>query len=170
MKKIISFDFDGTMCFTPEPEDGKKIYKEVTGVDWPHGGWWGRKESIDLNIFPIPVNPLVYSDYLNHLQDNQSYLILATGRLAKLQKEVELVLLDNGLRFDEIHCNPGMDTYLFKTRLFERLIKQHSPDVFVMYDDRHEHLVKFGQWATTQPCQIDIIDVVNKTYKIFNKS
>jgi hypothetical protein len=31
-------------------------------------------------------------------------------------------------------------------------------------------LVKFGEWAKTQPCQIDIIDVVNKTHKIFNGS
>jgi hypothetical protein len=168
VKKVVSFDLDGTMCFTPEPEDGKKVYKKVTGQEWPHSGWWGRKESLDLDIFPIPVNPLVYSDYLKHKSDNESYIILATGRLDKLQNEVQKILDYNNLDFDEVHCNPGVDTYIFKTKLFERLIQQHRPEVFTMYDDRHEHLVKFGEWAKTQPCQIDIIDVVNKTHKIFN--
>jgi hypothetical protein len=158
------------MCFTPEPETGKKTYKKVTGKDWPYPGWWGRGESLDLNIFSIPVNPLVYSDYIEYLQDEDCYTFIATGRLKKIQKQVESVLKENDLRFHEIHCNPGMDTYVFKAKLFEEYIKRHSPDVFVMYDDRHEHLVKFAKWATTQPCQIDIIDVVNKTHKIFNKS
>lgn len=169
MKKVVSFDLDGTMCFTPEPEQGKIIFKQVTGLDWPYGGWWGRKESIDLNIFPIPVNPYVYSDYLKHISDYDAYVILATGRLAKMQNEVQLLLDYYNLEFDEVHCNPGGDTYIFKTKLFESLIQHHRPDVFTMYDDRYEHLIKFGEWAKTQPCQIDIIDVVNKTHKIFNK-
>jgi hypothetical protein len=61
-----------------------------------------------------------------------------------------------------------MDTFLFKKRLFESLISTHNPDSFIMYDDRQEHLDKFGDWATTQNCQIIIIDVVNKTQKIYN--
>lgn len=168
MKKVVSFDFDGTMCFTPEPEDGMREYKKITGQNWPHRGWWGRKESIDTDIFTIPVNPLVYSDYLSHKKDQDTFVILATGRLTKIQQEVQAVLRQLNLDFDEIHCNPGIDTYIFKTKLFEKLIRQHQPEVFTMYDDRHEHLVKFAEWAKTQPCQIDIIDVVNKTHKIFN--
>jgi hypothetical protein len=62
-----------------------------------------------------------------------------------------------------------MDTFLFKTQLFEKLIKKHKPDLFVMYDDRFEHLSNFYHWAKTQPCEIHIIDVINKTTKIVNK-
>ena len=36
-----------------------------------------------------------------------------------------------------------------------------------MYDDREEHLVKFEQWATTQPCNVTIIDVKKGTTKKF---
>ena len=61
-----------------------------------------------------------------------------------------------------------MDTYLFKRDLFERLIFRNKPDLFVMYDDRSEHLSKFEDWSKTQPCEIHIIDVIKKTTKIFN--
>jgi hypothetical protein len=37
-----------------------------------------------------------------------------------------------------------------------------------MYDDRFEHLVEFEKWAETIDCKITIIDVINKTTKIFN--
>ena len=168
MKKVVSFDFDGTMCYTPEPESGKVFFKNITGVSWPHQGWWGRGESLDLDVFQIPLNTEVYTDYLEHLSDTDSYVVLATGRLNKLKKEVQKVLDLYELEFDEVHCNPGMDTFLFKKRLFENLISTHNPDSFIMYDDRQEHLDKFGDWATTQNCQIIIIDVVNKTQKIYN--
>jgi hypothetical protein len=43
MKKIVSFDFDGTMCFTPEPIEGEKVWQEKTGTVWPYTGWWSKK-------------------------------------------------------------------------------------------------------------------------------
>ena len=169
VKKLISFDFDKTLCFTPEPEEGQVIFKNVTGLDWPYRGWWGRGETLNLEIFPIPINQYVYKDYLKYSDDPDSYIILATGRLSKLRKEVEDVLMSHNFSFDEVHLNPGMDTYLFKTQLFEKLISKHKPDVFIMYDDRSEHLSKFVHWAKTQACEIHIIDVINKTTKIVNK-
>lgn len=178
MKKIVSFDFDGTLFFTPEPEKGKVVFKSVTGLDWPHRGWWGRKESLDLKIFPIPINQYVYDEYLRYSNDPDSYVILATGRLASskgdLTEEVMSVLSQYDLTpsgqngFKEVHLNPGMDTYRFKTQLFERLITKHRPDEFVMYDDRQEHIHNFSEWAKTQPCKITIIDVVNKIEKTYN--
>jgi len=178
VKKVVSFDFDGTLFFTPEPEQGKITFKSVTGLDWPYRGWWGRKESLDLRVFPIPINPYVYKKYLSHIEDTDTYAILATGRLGghkgDLTKEVMSVLGQYNLTpssetgFKEVHLNPGMDTYHFKTQLFEKLISKHRPDEFVMYDDRQEHLFKFEQWAKTQPCKITIIDVVNKIEKTYN--
>lgn len=160
-KKIYAFDFDGTLFFTPEPEEGKKIFKLVTEIDWPHRGWWSKKETLDLNIFSIPINPWVYREYLRSISEG-SMVILATGRMEKLRNDVENILNSNNLSFDEVHLNPGMDTFLFKAKLFERLINKHNPEVLVMYDDRVEHLIKFREWAKTQPCRIDIIDVNRK--------
>lgn len=173
MKKIVTFDFDGTLFFTPGPIEGEKIWREKTGMHWPYEGWWSKKESLDLNIFDIPINPFVYKKYLEAKEDENTYVVLATGRLAnKLQKQVEMVLDQYDLSFDMTALCTGRETYGFKTKLFEDLIKDKRPEVFTMYDDRHDHLVKFETWARFQPCRVEIIDVTksDKTPKIINSS
>jgi len=82
-KRLISFDFDDTLCHTPKPEEGEKIWLEKTGTVWPYNGWWGRPESIDPEIFEIPLNQWVYKKYLEAVSDPDNYVILATGRLKK---------------------------------------------------------------------------------------
>ena len=163
-KKISIFDFDGTFFYTPEPEEGKKIFKSRFGFDWPHRGWWSKKESLDQNTFHIPMNQWVYREYQKAVSENDM-LILATGRMEKLRKEVEIILNDNNLKFHGIYLNPGMDTFLFKTKLFENLIKNHSAESLTMYDDRSEHLIKFRDWRKTQTCLIDII-YINRKIKL----
>ena len=59
-KRLICFDFDDTLFHTPLPEEGKKIWKEKTGQEWPHIGWWGKPESIDNEIFEIPKNETLF--------------------------------------------------------------------------------------------------------------
>jgi hypothetical protein len=163
IKRIVSYDFDGTMCFTPGHIEGEKIWKEKTSTDWPYTGWWSKKETLDLNIFDIPVNQFVYRKYLEDMvrkeEEKDTFVLLATGRLERLRKEVEKVLNYHNLSFDMVALNTGGDTYHFKTKLFEKLIREYNPEVFVMYDDRHEHLVKFEEWAKKQPCRVEIIDV-----------
>jgi hypothetical protein len=163
-------DFDGTMCYTPGPEEGKKIWEEKTGTVFPYPGWWSKRETLDMNIFHIPVNPFVYKKYLEAVADEDVMVILATGRLVKLQREVEKVLRSHNLEFDIVACNNGGETYRFKTKLFENLINKYRPEVFVMYDDRHDHIVQFETWARFQPCRVEIIDVTksDKSPRIIN--
>jgi hypothetical protein len=170
VKTLVSFDFDKTLCLTPEPEDGKILFKNKTGENWPHRGWWGRSETLDLDTFDIPLNLDVYEEYLSYYGKDETYVILATGRLKKLESEVEKILEFHNIVFDEVHLNPGMDTFLFKKNLFEKLIFKFRPDIFIMFDDREEHLIRFEDWAKTQPCEIHINDVVNKTIVKINKN
>jgi FMN phosphatase YigB (HAD superfamily) len=167
-KKIICFDFDDTLCHTPLPEDGKVIWKEKTGFEWPHRGWWSKPESLDVDVFDIPVNKWVYEKYLDAISEDSAYIILATGRIEPLRKEVEKVLIKNNLSFDDVFLNFGGDTFTFKTRLFENMIKKYQPEEFIMYDDREEHLPKFYEWAKQQPCKVTVVDVVKKLTKTFN--
>lgn len=164
-KKLISFDFDDTLVKTPLPEEGKIVWKEVTGYDWKHKGWWSKPESLDMEVFDIPLNKHIYKDYKKILSDPENYIILATGRITALRNEVNNILDYYGLDFDEIHLNPGMDTFEFKKQLFENLIDNIQPEEFIMYDDRDEHLVKFVEWAKTLPCKTTIIDA--KTGQVF---
>lgn len=187
-KTLYSFDFDDTLCHTPRHEEGKKIWKDNTGLDWPYTGWWGKSESIDPEIFYIPRNEWVYKKYLEASSDENGVKILATGRLnkvPKMRKHVKEILRQNNLEFDEvlvipgtekypengkegIYLNWGGDTFRFKTKLFEQLIKKTKCENLVMYDDRHEHLERFKEWAKEQNIKITIVDVVNKKERTFN--
>jgi hypothetical protein len=86
---------------------------------------------------------------------------LATGRVAPLKDEVDIILKNYGLEFDEMHLNPGIDTFEFKSNLFAKLIYELQPEEFIMYDDRQEHLVRFVQWANAMPCKVTIIDAIS---------
>lgn len=187
-KTLYSFDFDDTLCFTPRPEQGKDQFKEKTGLDWPYTGWWGKSESIDPEIFYVPKNEWVYKKYLEASSDENGVKILTTGRLNKvpnMRNHVYQILRNNNLEFDEImvipgnekypengkqgvYLNWGGDTFRFKTKLFEQLIKLTKCDHFVMYDDRYEHIVRFKEWAKEQSCKITVVDVVNKKERTFN--
>lgn len=166
-KKLICFDFDDTLCHTIKEQDGKLIWKEKTGKDWGHVGWWSKPESLDMDIFDTKVNPYVHAEYLDAIADPQNHVIMATGRLERLREPVVKILDNLGLEFDDIYLNTGGDTYLFKARLFERLIRRLRPTEFIMYDDRYEHLIKFEHWAKTIDCKVTIIDVINKTRKVY---
>lgn len=167
LTKLICFDLDDTLCHTMKPEEGKPLWKEKTGQDWPHRGWWSKPETLDLDIFDTKVNPYVYEEYLKAVSDPDNYVICATGRVEKLRPEVEALLSKLNLAFDAIYLNTGGDTFTFKCRLFEKLIRKLGVNEFIMYDDRYEHLVEFEKWAKTIDCRITIIDVKNKTKKVF---
>jgi hypothetical protein len=169
-KKLISFDFDKTLFHTPEPELGKGIFLEKTGKVWSHKGWWGKPETLDLEIFEIPKNDWVYNHFLEYTEDDENYIILATGRLKKVEgmsDNVHKILEKNDIEFDEVHLNWGGDTLKFKIKLFEEKIKSLGVEEFIMFDDRSEHLSEFEKWADKQNIKITIIDVINKTEKNF---
>ena len=169
-KKLICFDFDKTLCHTSEPEEGKIIWKEKTGKDYPHVGWWGKPETLDLEIFDTPLNKSVYDEYLKAVSESDNFVILATGRIEKLRNEVEKILNKYNLSFDGVFLNNGGDTFTFKRKLFERLISELQPEEFIMYDDREAHLEEFEKWAKTMPCNVTINDVINMTtIKIKNR-
>jgi hypothetical protein len=182
IKTLYSFDFDDTLFHTPRMEEGKSIWEEKTGLTWPYNGWWSKAETIDTDIFWIPKNEFVYRKYLEAISDETGASILATGRLNKvpgMRENIDKILRLNNISFDEInvinqgngtggvYLNWGGDTYNFKTKLFEELIELTSCEHFVMYDDRHEHLVRFEEWAKEQNCKITVFDIKNKTEKVF---
>lgn len=156
--KLIAFDFDDTLFYTPDSKNGQVQYKQMTGEDWPHRGWWGRPESLNMNIFNIQINKGVYQKYLDYKSDDDNYIFLATGRLEKLEQEVKNIINHYNLEFDQIFLNPGMDTLKFKLNLFSKLIRQISPSEFILFDDRDPHLDQFRIWGKTQIIPVTVID------------
>jgi len=162
--KIVIFDFDATLVHSPLPNDAIPIWEKKTKMAWPYEGFWSKAESLNLDVFHIPLNMWVYNKYLEHKKEENTKIFLATGRLKKLEKHVRAILDYHDVEFDGVYCNTGGETYNFKSRLFENLIKEHKATELIMYDDRHLHLKKFQIWRNGIDCEIKIVDVINKKF------
>lgn len=138
-KKVVFYDFDGTLMDSPLPEDGKVIYQEKTGNPYPHKGWWGRSESLDTRIFDIKTNPEVEAAYRKDKSDPNTYVVLLTNRLSKLDRSVKAVLDSHGMTFD---------AYSFKNDGREKgervldIMKTSYPGItnLEFYDDDPRHI------------------------------
>jgi hypothetical protein len=151
MKKKITilkvFDFDGTLVDTPLQPQGMEVYKSKTGKDWPHKGWWSKKESLDIEIFDIPLIDSVKEAY-DKCKDEEGVLkVMLTGRLPFLSKHVETILTEHGLVFDEYHYNNGGKTEDSKRKTMDELLEKY-PDVECIeaWDDRLEHIPIFEEF------------------------
>ncbi len=146
--KLFVFDFDGTLVDTPLPEDGKPIWLEKTETEWPHKGWWGKKESLDLDIFNHPTIDSVIQEYNNVANDNDVMVVMLTGRMSKLHKEVKAILKSHNLEFDLHLLNTGGETSANKKKQISWLLDEvKSLEEIVMFDDRDEHIPVFQEFG-----------------------
>ena len=147
ISRIAIFDFDGTTMDTLTPETGIPIYKAKTGKDWPFKGWWGRAESLNMNIFDFKPLPEVKAAFNKERANNNTLMVSLTGRRKKLSGEVEAVLHANGYRFDRYLYNYGADTLSNKIEQITNLLKEF-PTVRTIYmaDDRNEHVPVFKEF------------------------
>lgn len=160
-KKLSVFDFDGTLVNTPLPEEGKKEYKEKTGEDWPHVGWWGQPLSLDSEIFDMNIIPSVIRAYLKEINDPNTMVVMVTGRVNKLSGLVKKILDDNGLKFHEYHFNNGGSTESAKKKTFDKILSE-NPSITEMelWDDRVEHIPIFQAWGD-EKLESDRLDKFN---------
>ena len=158
IKRIAVFDFDGTLVDSPIPEIGKEVYKAKTGEDWPHKGWWGRPETLDMDIFDIPVIDHVIADYEIEKAKDDTMVIMLTGRMPKLASQVEKILAAKGLEFHGYFYNTGGATLDFKIGILQTFVERF-PNLtsLVMWDDRLEHIPSFQKWGNAlQDIEFDI--------------
>lgn len=160
--KLSVFDFDGTLVDTPLPEEGKKIYKQKTGKDWPHAGWWGQPLSLDTSVFDMPTVPSVIADYDKEKAKPDTMTVMLTGRMVKLTDLVKKILADKHLTFDEYHFNRGGSTDTAKIKTMENILSRYeSIREIHMWDDREEHIPVFQAWGDNMVKQgiIDKFDI-----------
>lgn len=141
IKRLAAFDFDGTLINSPMKEVGKIEWSERMGQPYPHKGWWGRAESLDLNVFDIKPFPTV----LHQLEREQSipdtYVIVLTSRQEYLRPEVQAVLVKNNIHVDKLDMKYDWKD---KGRKILNYI-QEFPDLteINVYDDMEEHLIAY---------------------------
>lgn len=173
-KVIAIFDFDQTLIDSPSDVDGKVEWEKKTGKEYPHNGWWSKKESLDLDVFDIVPNESVLEDYFKH-KENGDTIYLVTGRIPKVSDQVRAILDKHNLTFSKgvVSKDPfreleapedgiylrmnGKDTAHFKVNLFDKMVKEEKPDKFVIYEDRFDHVKLFKEWGSS----IDIPVIVN---------
>lgn len=151
IKKIIVFDLDGSLIDSGTPDRFKPIYKEKTGNEWPHKGWWGQRLSLDLNIFPIKPIDFTVNHY-HRVKDEENVLtILMTGRIKPLEKEVRAILDTFNFKFDHVLLNPTHDTLKFKLNELDGMIKIYENlECIEFIDDRLSHMDSFIEWGKNQ--------------------
>ena len=132
MKRLAIYDFDGTLIDSPEPEVGKIQWEEKMGEPYPHKGWWGRKESLNTEVFDIKPFPNILSKLNSDLKSN-SHVIILTSRMEKLRPELENILNLNNIQVDEVIMKRGAET---KGDIILRYAEK-NPDLeyVVAYDD-----------------------------------
>lgn len=146
--KITVFDFDGTLVHTPLPEIGKQHYEKKHGTPWPHSGWWGRHESLDIETFDMPLVVDVIEAHKRHREDPNTLVVLLTGRMAKLEPYVKIVLDTHKLEFDEYRFNTGGSTEVAKVKAMEDLLDRYPSVIDLeLFDDRLEHIPIFEVWG-----------------------
>ena len=158
IEHISFYDFDDTLFYTPKPDldkNGRKIspltskeYKKSTGENYPHRGWWGRKETLDMDIFNIPPNMYVKGEYLKDIKDDNRLVIMMTGRIQKLSDSVISILDSHNMKFDKYYFNTTGDTLSYKLDTLEKYVKNtKSLKSIKIYDDRDAHIPVFELWA-----------------------
>lgn len=151
-KRLSAFDFDGCLMNTPEPDLGKIIWERHYGEKYSHIGWWGRKESLDLNVFDIKP----FSSILNQLNREKStpdtHTIILTSRLEKLRPEVQAILDANNIVVDELVMAWGNSN---KGEIILSYI-QKNPDLVEInvYDDRDKEIMVFNSIRNAIPDNI----------------
>jgi hypothetical protein len=102
IKRLAVFDFDGTLIDSPEPENGKQFWQDKMGRPYPYSGWWGRPESLDLDVFEIKPFPSVLNQLKREQSTPNTYVVILTSRMEKLRAEVQAVLDANEIVVDKL--------------------------------------------------------------------
>jgi hypothetical protein len=138
LTKVVFYDFDGTLMDSPLPDPGKSIYREKTGKVYPHQGWWGRPESLDLNVFDIQTNPRIESLFRKDASDPNTRVVLLTNRLSKLSEPIKKILDKHNMTFD--HYSFKNDGREKGERIYDILKSKYPEAKFVeFYDDDIKH-------------------------------
>jgi hypothetical protein len=133
MKRLAVFDFDGTLMNSPEKEVGIPQWEKVKGQPYPYKGWWGRRESLDTEVFDIKPFPLVLAQLEKEKATPDTQVIILTSRMEKLRSEVEKILDANGIVVDDVILKRGNEDkgdIILKIEKYNQDLKE-----IVVYDD-----------------------------------
>lgn len=149
--RLVVYDFDQTIMDTPLPDRGREIWKEKTGEEYPHVGWWGREESLDMDVFDIQPYPSVVNSLKDDMTRNDTYTVVLTSRIEKLRPQVEGILRHHGIPYHELLLKRGNDGE--KNDRVEALLRKLPSTIkeVNLFDDRDKEFRAFTKLQTDNP-------------------
>jgi hypothetical protein len=150
INKICIFDWDSTLCFSPENTlENRNHWESVTGMKWVGNGWWGKLESLDCNVFDIKMNSHVLNIAKEYLEKSDVYTVILTGRVSKFENIIKDIMYRHDMKdVDAYHFNDSHNTLDFKLRKIEEIANRFpSATIFEMWEDREEHIPYFIEWG-----------------------
>jgi hypothetical protein len=153
-KRVVIYDFDQTIFHSLASEEGKALYFKATGQLWPFSGWYGRIETLmpPLVPDPIPESMLVANTVAAYREDRKcpdTYLVLMTGRPAKMRNRILEICGTFDLKFDEEFFR-GMkgykqhdDTLKIKLDIITEYLIHDGLEILEIWEDRPEHSNRF---------------------------
>lgn len=149
MKRLVIFDFDGTLIDSPQQEAGMQQWEQVKGQPYPHKGWWGRPESLDTNVFDIKAFPSIKKQLEQEKHAPDTDVIILTSRMEKLRPLVEEILKNNKIKVDDIILKRGGES---KGDVIMNIVK-YNPELkeILVYDDFMEkNAAKIAEYTDIQ--------------------
>jgi hypothetical protein len=106
IETINVYDFDKTLFWTHNAEEGKKRYEEIFKKKYPHTGWFGKEESLSdqLDIQPNKIMRNIYDSLKN---DKTAINVLISNRTSHLKNRMIKFLSDRDYKFDAILLKKG---------------------------------------------------------------
>jgi hypothetical protein len=157
IKRLCAFDFDDTLSNSPHPEEGKEIWKEKTGQEYPYIGWWSKPESLNTDVFDFNMFDSVKSILNKEVNSPDTYVVILTSRLEKLRPQVQAILDVNNIHVDKLEMKTDEQTK------GERILKyiNEFPDLkeIDVYDDKESNILSYKQIEDKIPTTI--------TFRIF---
>lgn len=155
--KIAIFDFDGTLADTPDREDGIPLWEVKTGEEYPHKGWYSKRESLDSEVFNIKLIESTIRDYMVESKDPNTKVIMLTGRMSNQADQIEELLSKNGVVFEEYHYKERGDTFTSKINSIKKIVDQNPNVTLVeMWEDRLNHADGFEDWGSNNDVNLNV--------------
>ena len=137
------YDFDGTLIDSPMPDTGRVEWKNKTGDDYPHEGWWGRPDSLNTDVFDVKPFPAILNQLRADTTKSDTYVVILTARIERLRDAIENVLRINNIQVDEVSLKNGGAEKDVRVKNF--LTKFPHVKTINVYDDRDKEMKVFGQ-------------------------